>query len=99
MWQLVILLFPVASALIVCVCCSVLLVQGIRFIFVYLFGAAAALQLLVRVYVLSVAPRAITLLGYGGVASTVFYIAGWISLTYLLLQARKTSQHNVTSGV
>ena len=102
MFQLI-TLFPLLSGLFVCVCCAVLLVQGIRFPFVFLFGSGALLQVMLRLYVFAVShvPSGIlaATVGYVTLGSTLLYIAGWISLTYVMLRARKASQATARSGV
>ena len=45
MWHL---LLPLVSAVVVCGCCAVLIVRGVRYQFVMLFGASALIQVLVR---------------------------------------------------
>ena len=101
--------FPLISAAVVCVCCIVLLARGVKFPFVILFGVGALLQFVLRLGILVAYSRStspatwsretIRALEFVGPVSTILFITGWISLTNLMLKARRTSRGNGTSSV
>jgi uncharacterized membrane protein YgdD (TMEM256/DUF423 family) len=75
---------------------------------VILFGVGALLQFVLRLGILVAYPRSaspvtwaretIHALAFVGPVSTVLFITGWISLTVLMLKARRTSRGNGTSS-
>lgn len=102
-------LLPLIYAAVVCVCCIVLLVRGVRFAFVIFFGTGALLQFLLRLGVLLAYPTsgshgplsrdAIRALAFVGPVSTFLFAVGWISLTAIMLRAQRTSRGDGTSSV
>ena len=97
------------SAAVVCVCCIVLLTRGVKFPFVILFGVGALLQFVLRLGILVVYSTlalpgtwsrvTIRALAIVGPVTTFLFVTGWISLTALMLKARRTSRGNGTSSV
>jgi hypothetical protein len=98
--------FPLISTAVVCVCCAVLLARGVKFSFVLFFGVGALLQFMLRLGILVAYPTspspvawsrtATQALAIVGTLSTFLFIAGWISLTNLMLKARRTSRGSGT---
>jgi hypothetical protein len=96
---------PLVSAVVVCGCCALLLVRGVRHIFITLFGASALIQIVARLApvlgesALASSRTAVRVLGVISGVGILLFILGWISLTRFMLRSRSTSSEHATSNV
>jgi hypothetical protein len=105
----VVALLPLISGALVCVCCAILLVRGVRWSFVVLFAASAVIQVLVRLSAVVVQPTTDShfavsrgmarAAGVISVLGILFFIAGWVLLTRFLLAHHSTPGKHGTPSV